>query len=312
MWAARIHQYGGRETLRYEEAPDPTLRDDDVRVRVHAAAVNPVDWKIREGRLAGVLGHTLPLVLGWDLSGVVEAVGPAVTDVAVGDEVYARPDIGRDGAYAELIAVRASEVAPKPRSLSHVEAAAVPLTALTAWQSLFEAASLKAGQRVLVHGGAGGVGGFAVQLAKRAGAEVIATASAPNAGYVRELGADRVIDYQREAFEEVSGEVDVVLDTIGGEVQARSYPVLRKGGTLVSIIATPDVAVAEAHGVRGAFVFVQPSRAGLVAIAEHIDAGAVRVFVRERFALKDVAEAHRLIETGHGRGKLVLTIPGAG
>ncbi|HEX2971235.1 MAG TPA: NADP-dependent oxidoreductase [Tepidisphaeraceae bacterium] len=239
MKAVRIHRYGGPEVLICENAPIPSISDDEALVRVHAAGVNPVDWKIREGYLQSMLTYSFPLVIGWDLSGVVDRVGSRVTHLKPGDAVYSRPDIARDGAYAQYIAVRASELAHKPASLDDVHAAAVPLAALTAWQSLFDAASLSPGQTVLIHAAAGGVGSFAVQLAKWKGARVIGTASARNAEFLHNLGADQVIDYTIEHFDAVLHDVDVVFDTIGNETQRRSWRVLKPGGVLVSIISPP-------------------------------------------------------------------------
>ncbi len=313
MKAVRIHEYGGPEVLRYEDAPDPVIADDDVLVRVHAAGVNPVDWKIRQGSRRD-RNERLPLILGWDVSGVVEKVGASVTRFAKGDAVYGRPDIARDGMYAELAAVRASELAKKPTSIDHVHAAAVPLTALTAWQSLFEAApgfqgaNLQAGQTVLVHAAAGGVGSFAVQLAKGRGARVIGTCSARNADYVRSLGADETVDYAKVRFEDVVKDMDAVMDYAGGDVGARSWGVLKKGGILVSITTRQDEAVANEHGVRTGYVFVQPSGTQLESIAKMIDEGKLAVLVSKVLPLSSAAEAHTESQGGHVRGKIVLRV----
>jgi NADPH:quinone reductase-like Zn-dependent oxidoreductase len=196
MKAVCIYSYGGPEVLAYKDVPCPHPSDGEVLVRVHAAGINPVDWKIREGHLKGMLNHTFPLILGWDVSGVVESVGRAgISRLKVGDEVFSRPDILRDGAYSEYVVIREAEVAIKPKTIDHIHAAAIPLAGLTAWQSLFEAGGLSSGQKVLIHAAAGGVGSFAVQLAKLTGAYVIGTASGKNHDYVRKLGADQVIDY---------------------------------------------------------------------------------------------------------------------
>lgn len=308
MKAVRIHSYGGPEVLSYEEAPRPSIGADEVLIRVHAAAINPVDWKVREGYLQGFIDYQLPVTLGWDVSGVVEEVGEAVTDLRVGDEVYARPDIARDGAYAEYLAARASEVALKPRSLDHVAAAAVPLAALTAWAALFDAADLQPGQTVLIHAAAGGVGSFAVQLAKWKGARVIGTASGANHDLVRELGADEVIDYTTTRFEQAVRDVDVVFDTVGGDTLARSWGVLKRGGFLVGVVEPPDQATAAAHGVRSAHVFIQPDKAKLTKLAELIDAGVVRPQVSTVLPLAEARRAHELSQTGHTRGKIVLRV----
>ena len=231
MKAVRIHTYGGPEVLVYEEVPRPQPGQGEVLVRVEAAAVNPVDWKIREGYLREMLPHALPLIMGWDVSGVVEETGPGVTRFRAGDEVFSRPDLLRDGTYAEYVVIRETEVALKPGSVDHLHAAAIPLAGLTAWKSLIEAAGAAPGQRVLIHGAAGGVGSYAVQLAKWRGAHVTATASAPNLDYLRRLGADEIIDYRSVRFEDVTGDVDVVIDTIGGDTQQRSWQVLKRGGS---------------------------------------------------------------------------------
>ncbi|MEM7157550.1 MAG: NADP-dependent oxidoreductase [Myxococcota bacterium] len=308
MKAIRIHEYGGGDTLRYEDAPEPEPGPHDVRVRVHAAGVNPVDWKIREGYLASMLPYAMPLTLGWDVSGVVDQVGAEVSGIAVGDEVYSRPDIMRDGAYAEYVVVRAAEVATKPSRLSHNEAAAVPLAGLTAWQGLFQHAQLAAGERVLIHAGAGGVGSFAVQFAKWTGAHVIATASAANASLVRELGADEFVDYRSQRFEDVLDPVDVVLDTIGGETQKRSIGLLKDGGRLFSVVGTPDPGELAAVGATGGNYMVQPSREHLERIGTLIDEGRIRVLVDSIFPLSETRAAHDKSQTGRARGKIVLEV----
>ena len=308
MKAVRIHGYGGPEVLHYEDASIPQLNPDDLLIRVRAAAINPVDWKIREGYLQGVLNHQLPLTLGWDVSGEVAAVGPEVTRFTIGDAVYARPNIERDGGYAEYIAVKASEAAIKPVRLDHDHAAAVPLAALTAWQSLVDAAQLRAGQTVLIHAAAGGVGSFAVQLAKARGAKVIATASAVNIGLVMELGADQFVDYTRTRFEEVAKDVDVVFDTIGGETQARSWSVLKPGGMLVSVVSPPPAATAAEQGVRSAFVFIQPSGSQLDAIARLIDEGRMKPILHTVLPLYEARQAQVISQGGHVRGKIVLHV----
>lgn len=308
MKAVRIHSYGDPEVLTYEDAPLPAIAEDDVLIRVHAAAINPVDWKIRQGHLQGFLNHPLPLILGWDVSGVVEAVGANVTSLKPGDEVYSRPNIERDGAYAEYVAVKASEVALKPKSVDHVHAAAVPLAGITAWHCLFEAAQLSAGQRVLIHAAAGGVGSYAVQFARWKGAYVIGTASARNRDFLLELGADEVIDYQSARFEEAIEPVDVVFDTIGGEVQERSWQVVKPGGILVSIISPPSEEQAAAHHCRSAYVFIQPRADWLTEMAQLIDAGQMKPIVDVILPLSQAAEAHRISQSGHTRGKIVLQV----
>lgn len=308
MKAIRIHAYGGSDVLTYEEAPLPTVGPEDVLIRVHAAAINPVDWKIRAGDLQDFIPYKLPLILGWDVSGVVEAIGAQVTQFQPGDEVYARPNIERNGAYAEYIAVNASEIAFKPKSIDHVHAAAVPLAGITAWHCLFESAQLTAGQRVLIHAAAGGVGSYAIQFAHWKGATVIGTASARNRDFLLELGADQVIDYRDTRFEEGLEPVDVVLDTIGGEVQERSWQVVKPGGMLVSIISPPSEEQAAAHHCRSAYVFIQPRADWLTEIAKLIDAGQVKPIVDAVLPLERAAEAHELSQSGHTRGKIVLQV----
>ena len=308
MKAVCIYSYGGPDVLVYEDAPRPHQGTGEVLVRVHAAGINPVDWKIREGHLKEMLHHTLPLVLGWDVSGVVEALGSGVTRLKVGDEGFSRPDISRDGAYAEFIVIKESEVALKPKSIDHIHAAALPLAGLTAWQTLFDAAALSAGQRVLIHAAAGGVGHLAVQLAKWKGAHVIGTAAARNHDFLRKLGVDQVIDYDTERFEEAVQPVDVVLDTMGGEIQTRSWTVVKRGGILVSIVNPPSAEVAAAHGARQAFVFTQPNAAQLAEIAKLVDAEKLKAIVETTLALSDATRGQELSERGHQRGKIVLRV----
>jgi NADPH:quinone reductase-like Zn-dependent oxidoreductase len=306
MKAVVIHSYGGREVLLTEDVPVPGIADDEVLIKVHAAGVNPVDWKVRAGYLAEMLSYQFPLTLGWDVSGTVEKAGSNVTRLSAGDEVYALADISRNGAYAEYVAVKADTVALKPESLDHVHAASVPLAALTAWQCIFGAADLSEGQKILIHAAAGGVGSFAVQLAKWKGAYVLGTASARNMDFLLGLGADEVIDYTVTPFEDVAVDVDIVLDAMGGEVQERSWKTLRSGGILVSILGPPDENKAAEFGVRSAGVFVQPDAEQLTEIAELIDKGHVKPVVTEILPLADVAKAHEMSETEHVRGKIVL------
>src|SRR5579872_6466503 len=308
MKAVRIHEYGGPEVLKYEDVPRPEPGEGDVLVRVHAASVNPVDWKLRAGYMKGFLDYKMPMIPGWDLSGVVEAVAPGVTAWKKGDAVYSRPDIRRDGSYAEYISVKASELAHKPKSLDHNHAAAIPLAALTAWQALFDAAGLQAGQRVLIHAAAGGVGTFAVQFARWKGAHVIGTASEKNHAFLKELGADELIDYNQARFEDVVRDVDVVLDAMAGETRDRSWKVLKKGGILVSILGQPSQEDAARHGVRGAGVFVQPNQVELEQIGALVDSGKVKPVIEAVLPLKDARKAHEMNRTLHTRGKIVLQV----
>lgn len=309
MKAIRFHEYGDPEVLRYEDAPKPEPGPGEVLLRVHAAGINPLDWKIRAGYAKGLRPTELPLILGWDVSGVVEANGPGATRFQPGDEVYSRPDIGRSGAYAEYIAVREEELALKPKTLDHVHAAAVPLTALTAWQALFDHGGLSGGQSILIHAAAGGVGSFAVQLARWKGARVIGTASARHHDYLKRLGCDQVIDYTTTRFEDMVRDVDVVLDTQAGETRSRSWGVIKKGGILVSILGPPPAPEeAASHGVRFALFLVRGDAAELAEIARLIDAGVVKVHVDAVFPLAEAAHAHELSAGNHVRGKIVLKV----
>ena len=311
MKAIRIHNYGGPEVLQYEDAPIPKPAPGEVLIRVHAAGVNPADWKVREGHLKQFVQNKFPLILGWDLSGVIEEVGanPAANGrFKKGDEVFGKRDTSRDGAYAEYIVVRESEVALKPKSLHHVYAAAVPLAGITAWQALFDTAKLQSGHRILIHGAAGGVGHYAVQLAKWKGAYVVATGSTKNHDLLRKLGADETIDYTTQKFESIVRDVDVVLDTIGGETQERSWRVLKKGGILASLVQPPSEQKAKAIGVRAAFVWSQPNGNELAEIAALIDSGNLKIVLDRILPLSEARRAHELSQSGHARGKIVLRV----
>jgi len=311
MKAIRIHNYGGPEVLHYEAAPCPKPQAGEVLIRVHAAGVNPIDWKVREGDMKDFWPHKFPLILGWDLSGVVEELGPgpaAAGRFKIGDEVYGLPDPTRNGACADYIVVRESELALKPNSLHHIRAATVPLAALTAWQSLFDTAQLQPGQRVLIHAGSGGVGHFAVQLAKWKGANVLATASTKNQDLLRKLGVNEPIDYTQQRFEDVARNIDIVLDTIGGETQERSWSVLKKDGVLVSLVQPPSEEKAEELGVRAAFVAGHPSGSQLAEIAKIIDSGRLAPVFDRILPLSEAKRAHELSQSGHTHGKIALRV----
>lgn len=308
MKAVRVQEYGGPEVLKYEDAPKPEPGPGEVLIRVHATSVNPVDWKVRAGYLQQMMKYKLPMIPGWDASGVVEAVGAGVARVKRGDEVYSHPPIPRDGTYAEYVAVQESAVALKPKSIDHLTAAAIPLAALTAWQALHDAAKLSAGQTVLIHGAAGGVGTFAVQFAKMAGARVIATASKKNHDFLHSLGADEVIDYNTTKFEDVVHGVDVVLDTITGETMERSWQVLKKGGILVSILEPPKPEKAAAYGCRCAHTFVQANVEQLNEIARLVDTGKLKIIIEKVYPLAEARAAQESNATGHTRGKIVLRV----
>jgi NADPH:quinone reductase-like Zn-dependent oxidoreductase len=308
MNAIRMHTYGGPEILLYEEAPRPRVREGEVLIRVHAAGVNPLDRKVRAGELKEIIHHKLPLIPGWDVSGVVEEVGQGVSQFKRGDEVFAMADPTRNGGYADYIAVREATVAMKPKSLYHVRAAATPVSALTAWRSLFDLGHLQPRQRTLIHGGSGGVGHFAVQLAKWKGAHVLATASTKNQELLRKLGADETVDYTTQKFEEVAEKVDLVLDTIGGDTQERSWRVLNKGGALISLVQSPSEQKARRFGVRGIMCSVQPDGAELSKIAKLIDSAKLKPIIDRILPLSEARRAHELSQDGHIRGKIVLRV----
>jgi NADPH:quinone reductase-like Zn-dependent oxidoreductase len=308
MLAVRIHQYGDRNALSLDDIPVPGVESDELLVRVVAASVNPVDWKVRDGHLAQMIPHRLPLTLGWDVSGVVQAVGSQVQGWQPGDALFARPDLARDGSYAEFLAVRAAECARKPRTISHVEAASLPLAGITAWEAMVTTAQVQPGQRVLVHAGSGGVGSLAIQILKHLGATVIATTSGRNRALVESLGADQVVDYMTTRFTDAVEPVDAVFDTLGGQVQEDSWSVLRPGGIQVSIVSPPDEEKARARGLRGAFIFIGPNAPVLERLAALVDGGELRPIVGAEFALRDIGKAHTLSESGRTVGKIVLYV----
>ena len=308
MFAVRMHSYGGPEVLRYEKIPRPRAGVGEILIKVHAAGVNPVDWKIREGYLKQMANHTLPLIPGWDFSGVVDSSGPGAERFEEGDEVFGRGDLLRNGAYAEYLVMREEDVEYKPKSVDHIHAAAISLASLTAWQSLFEAANLQPGQSILIHAAAGGVGHFAVQLAKWAGARVIGTASKRNHDFLMELGIDEAIDYQTARFEDVVSKVDVVLDAVGGDTQKRSWKTLAKGGILVSIVSQPSQDQADSYGVRQSFVFVRNNATQLAEIADLVDSGLLTPTIETVLPLSEAHHAQELSQAGHTRGKIVLQI----
>ena len=308
MKAVVIHEYGGAEVLKYEDVPQPEPKQDQLRIRVIAAGVNPVDGMIRAGMLDKEGHHAFPIILGGDISGVVEKVGSEITRFKPGDPVFAYVSLDNSGGYAQYALVTEREAAPKPRSLIYVEAAAVPIVALTAWQALIDTAKLKAGQTVLIHGGSGGVGSFAIQIAKAHGAKVIATASTANQELLKQLGADVAIDYTKQNFENIAKDVDVVLDSIGKDTLARSYGVVKKGGIIVSLVARPDPAELEKHGIRGEALSVDPNSDELSEIGKLIDEKKINVIVSQTFPLSEARKAQEQVATGHTRGKIVLKV----
>ncbi|MFE2235257.1 NADP-dependent oxidoreductase [Streptomyces sp. NPDC059442] len=306
MRAVVVEQWGGPETLVEREIERPVPGLNEVLVRVHAAGVNPVDWKTRAS--GALIEWGAAPVVGWDVSGTVEAVGPGVGVFRPGDEVFGMPLFPRQaGAYAEYVVAPARHLAPKPASLSHVEAAALPLAALTAWQALVDTAGVRPGERVLVHAAAGGVGHLAVQIAKARGAHVIGTASAAKHDLVRSLGADEVVDYRDVRFEDVVADVDVVLDGLGGETAERSLKVLRAGGRLVTLPGPDDVPTTP-EGVHAQWMLVEPDHMGLREITALVESGRLKPVVDTVLPLAEAAKAHSVGEQGRTTGKIVLTV----
>ncbi|HVB15134.1 MAG TPA: NADP-dependent oxidoreductase [Stellaceae bacterium] len=306
MKAAYLTGHGGPEKFVYGDLPDPVAGPGEVVVDVHAASVNAADYKVRLGSYNSTL--KFPYILGRDFSGLVSALGAGVTDFKVGDPVFGVMDAGIEGCYAEKVKIAAAIIARKPDRLGHAEAAAMALTSLTAIWALEDTAQLKKGERILIQGGAGGVAGFAIQLAKHIGATVATTASARNHDYVTKLGADHVIDYNTQDFTKVAGPCDVVFDTVGGEVQARSYDVLKPGGRLVWIAPAPSGFQPPRADVRVLRPLVARDRAHLERMKALLDAGAVWPPAITRYKLADAAEAHRVSEGRHLQGKLVLIV----
>ena len=306
MKAIVVHEFGGPEVLKYEDAPRPEPKENEVLVRVMAAGVNPVDALIRSGKYAKVFGTNLPLVPGYDIAGVVEKIGTKVAKLKVGDAVYAYPMWG--GGYAEYAVATDGEAALKPKTISFVEAAGVPLAALTAWQALIDVAKIDKGQTVLIHGGSGGVGSFAIQIAKARGAKVIATASTPNQDLLKQLGADVAIDYTKQKFEDVAKDVDVVLDSVGKDTLERSYGIVKKGGFIASLVAKPDQAELDKYGIRGAPISVKPNASELAEITKLIDEKKIKPIVSQVLPLTEAVKAQEQAATHHTRGKIVLKI----
>lgn len=332
MKAFILDRYGKKESLRVAEVPEPELREDDVLIEVHAAAVNLIDAKVRNGEFKLILPYRTPFVLGHDVAGVVVRVGPKVRQFKAGDEVYSRPDDLRIGAFAELVAVREASVAIKPKNITMEEAASIPLVGLTAWQALVEKARLKKGQKVFIQAGSGGVGTFAIQLSKHLGATVATTTSAGNAALVKGLGADVIIDYKKDAFEEKLSGYDVVLNSQDGKTLAKSLGVLKRGGNLISISGPPDPQFAQdnkaswavtqvmralSFGVRRqarrlqvgySFLFMKSSGSQLQKIAQLIEAGAIRPVVDKVFPFEATNEAMAYVESGRAKGKVVIKV----
>ena len=308
MMAWRVHEFGPPETMRFERVPVPTPGPGEVLVKVHAAGIGPWDGWIRGGRSA--LPQPLPLTLGSDLSGEIEALGPDVAGLGVGDQIYGVTNPRFIGAYAEYALASAAMIARKPASLGYIEAASVPVIAVTAWQGLFDQAELTAGQTVLIHGAAGNVGAYAVQIARRAGIRSIATAGTDDLAHVRDLGADTVVDFRTARFEDAARDVNAVLDLVGGDTQNRSFQVLRRGGKLVSTVSKPDQQLAESHGVNATFFLVEVTTKHLTQLADMIDRGELKTRVGISLPLADARKAHFFLEGQRPapKGKIVLAV----
>ncbi|MDQ3064159.1 MAG: NADP-dependent oxidoreductase [Acidobacteriota bacterium] len=304
MKAVKINEYGDESVLDYTETERPAPQADEVLVKVHVAAVNPVDWKIRDG-LGEMFGLQPPIILGCEIAGTVEAIGGDVKDFQQGDAVYGY--IGSHaGGYAEYAIAKADEIAPKPESLDFENAAAIAVGALTSWQAIFDLANLQNGQRILITGASGGVGSLAVQLAKAKGAFVIGTASGKNEAFVRGLGADEFIDYTKKKFEELVKDVDVVFDTVGGDTLTRAFQTLKKGGFLVTTVQPPPEEKAKEFGVNASMVEAQPSAKQLAEINQLIDEGKLKTHIATVLPLAEVKKAHQLSKSGRTRGKIIL------
>lgn len=315
MKAVTISQFGGPEELHLSSVPIPKPAPHEVQIQIEYTAVNPVDWKVREGYLSKRLPHHFPLIPGWDAAGKISSVGSSVKNFKVGDEVYAycRKDTVEEGTYAQFITVAAENVARKPKNINFAEAASIPLAGLTAWQALFDVGKLQKGQTALIHAGAGGVGSLAIQLAKWAGAKVITTASQDKADYVKKLGADLIIDYQNENFVDRIKKacpkgIDLVFDMIGGETLAESATLLKKGGVLVSLLEKLDEAEVKSLGIHSEYVFVRPNGQELADITDLVEKGFIQVPFLEEMPLRDAAKAQEKVRQGHTKGKIVLRV----
>jgi NADPH:quinone reductase-like Zn-dependent oxidoreductase len=304
MKAIRIHEFGDPEVLKYEEIPEPQPGYGEVQIKVIAAGVNPLDWKIRRGYLGEL---PLPMTMGIDVAGIIDSLGQGVTLFKPEEHAFAKVSIGQGG-YAEYTVVDSKQVAPKPKSIGFIESAAIPTAGLAAWQALFDIAGLEKGQSVLIHGAAGGVGTFAVQFAKWKGAYVIGTASGENKEFLKSIGTDEVIDYKTQKFEEVVKNLDVVLDTVGGDTFERSWGVLKPGGFLVSTVATIPEEAPEKYGVRAQTFLTTPDGKELAQIAAIIDEKQIKPIVTTVLPLKEAKKAHEMNETRHTRGKIVLRV----
>lgn len=310
MKAIVIEEYGHKEQLKEKEIPLPKIEDNQVLVEVYATSINPVDWIIREGYFKERVPFEFPIILGWDAAGIVKEIGKAVTKYKVGDRVFSRPATTSHGTYAEYTAVDENLLAAMPKNLTFEEAAAVPLAGETAWYALVELGKIKAGDKVLIHAGAGGVGSFAIQFAKHFGAYVASTASGENGELIKSLGADQFINYKEEDFENSVHDFDLVFDTIGGETQDKSFHVLKKGGKIISITTPPDEAKARENEVEAGYFLLDPDGEMLSKIGELIANGEVKPVIDKVFPFSEqgLRDAHERSESHHARGKIVIKV----
>src|SRR6266480_850906 len=308
MKAMVAHQWGGPEVLKVEDVSLPQPKENEILIKSFAAGVNSFDGTLLSGKYAKAFGTQLPWIPGYDVAGRVEKVGSSVKKFKAGDSVYAFISIPNGGGYAEYALAKENQAALKPATLSFAEAAAVPSVALTAWQALVDKANVQTGQTVLIQGASGGVGMFAIPIAKIRGAKVFATASTANQDFLKQLGADVAIDYKTQKFEEIAKDVDVVVDGVGGETMTRSYPIVKKGGILVSLVERVDQAQLDKYRIRGTSVGVKPNGEQLAQIGKLIDQKKIKVVISDIFPLADAAKAEAKADTGHARGKIVLKV----
>lgn len=308
MRAIQIDEYGSADVLDIRDIPKPTLQDNEILVAVHYSGVNPIDLKFRSGFMQQGMPKTFPFIPGWELAGIVEDIGSSVTRFKKGDAIYSMPNFQQGGSYAEFVAINENEVALKPESISFTQAAAIPMVAGAAYTCLIKVAQIKAGQKILIHGAAGAVGSFALQIAKNIGAYVIGTASGEGIDLLQNLGADEIIDYTKKDFATLVKDVDVVLDLVGGETQLKSFDIIKRGGQLISTTMPPSKEKAGAAGIRAAFVFTSPDHTMLEEISTMIDNGKLKVNTPQVISLDEVKKAHEMIENKTVKQKIVLDV----
>ncbi|MFD0048498.1 NADP-dependent oxidoreductase [Actinomycetes bacterium NPDC127524] len=308
MKAIVIEQYGGKEQLKEAEMKKPEAGENEIIIKLEATSINPIDWKLREGYLKEMLPFEFPIILGWDAAGTVDSIGSGVTDFKPGDRVFARPATTNRGTYAEYAAVDDILAAKIPDNVSFEEAASIPLAGLTAYQALFDFGEVKEGDKVLIHAGAGGVGSLAVQLAKNAGAYVATTAGTQNVEFMKSLGADEVIDYKKQDFEKILHDYDFVLDSMGGEIQEKSFSVLKEGGKMPSLVSEPDKELAEKKKIKAASIWLNPNGQQLEELAKLMEEGKLKAIIGETFPLsaEGIRQAHEKSESHHAKGKIVI------